>query len=301
MRLLPDTMRVQSCPTAWYAIDTHMDFDKHVRIGRMFDLTFVAQKQYVIPLAACGVAQAHWLPLAFAPELAPSGESAREIDIAYVGSENASMHPVRKALLASLRGHFASTRFGSATPEEMGHIYASAKLVFNRAVKNDINMRFFEAMGAGAVLLTDRIIENGVEDLFEEGRHYVTYRDETELLQIARDLLADPYRLREIGDAARDLILANHTYQHRADQMVAKLQGAAKLGRPAASDLFAATLSLGLTADALRMGAIAMGNVGGGRFQRSLGVASGVWIRIAAWFVARIDRTWRVLRGSRHG
>jgi hypothetical protein len=300
MRLLPDTRNIRSCPTAWYAIDTHMDFDKHVRIARLFDASFVAQKQYVSALADAGARRAQWLPLAFATELAPASAPARDVDIAYVGSENAGMHPQRSALLAVLRRTFDSTRFGRATPEEMGRIYASAKLVFNRSINNDVNMRFFEAMGAGAVLLTDRIVDNGVEDLFEEERHYLVYRDEADLLGLARKLLADPARLRAIGDAAQACVLADHTYQHRADQIVAQVRAAEKAPTPTAVDVFGACLSLGLTAEALRVAADALALTGGGRFQRALGKGAGHWVRLASAAVAGADRLRRAVRSGRH-
>ena len=300
MRLLPDTSKVKSCPTAWYAIDTHMDFDKHVRIGRIFDMSFVAQKQYLPALAEAGVRQAQWLPLAFATELAPLEPTDKDTDIAYVGSENAAMHPERSALLNVLRAEFESTRFGRASPAEMGRIYEGAKLVFNRSVKNDVNMRFFEAMGAGAVLLTDRIVDNGVEDLFDEGRHYLSYRDADDLLRIVRELLADPVRLQLMGEAARSHVIAAHTYQHRADELVSKLHASSKRPCPSPSDVFAACVSLGLTADALRVAATAVTSVGGGRFQRALGASAATCLRVLAAFVAGADHLRRAASGHRH-
>jgi glycosyltransferase involved in cell wall biosynthesis len=300
MRLLPDTSKVKSCPTAWYAIDTHMDFDKHVHIGRIFDMSFVAQKQYLPALTEAGVRHAQWMPLAFAPELAPVEPMEKNIDIAYVGSENADMHPHRSALLNALRAVFASTHFGRATPLDMGRIYASAKLVFNRSINNDVNMRFFEAMGAGAVLLSDRIVDNGVEDLFEEGYHYLTYCDEHDLVRLVRELLVNPIRMQQIGDAARSRVMSAHTYQHRADELVSKLQTAAKRTCPSPSDVFAACVSLGLTADALRLAGTAVATVGGGRFQRILGASSAMCLRILAAIVAGADHLRRAASSRRH-
>lgn len=300
MRLLPDTSKVKSCPTAWYAIDTHMDFDKHVRIGRIFDMSFVAQKQYLSALAEAGVRHAQWLPLAFATALAPLEPLAKDTDIAYVGSENAEMHPKRTALLNVLRAEFSATRFGRASPAEMGRIYAGAKLVFNRSINNDVNMRFFEAMGAGAVLLTDRIVDNGVEDLFEEGYHYLTYCDEHDLVRLVRELLVDPIRMQQIGDAARSRVMSAHTYQHRADELVSKLQAVAKRTCPSHSDVFAACLSLGLTADALRVAGTAFSAVRGGRFQRSLGASAALCLRVFAAFVAGVEHLSRAASSRRH-
>ena len=142
MDLLPIGLEKVGCRTAWYGIDTHMDYAKHLHIGRLFDVSFVAQKEYVERLRADGLRQVHWLPLGFAPELMPSPMPARTTDMAYVGSDLVTANPQRHALLASLRREFPSTRFGPATPQEMGWIYASAKLVFNKSVRNDVNMRF---------------------------------------------------------------------------------------------------------------------------------------------------------------
>lgn len=299
MRLLPDTTGVPSCPTLWYAIDTHMDFEKHVRIGRLFDLTLVAQRQYVVPLTARGLTQVQWLPLAFAPELLPSTPPERDIDIAYVGSEDSAVHPQRSALLNGLRGRFPSHRFGRATPEEMGRIYAATRVVFNRSVNNDLNMRFFEAMGAGAVLVTDRVVDNGVETLFEEGRHYLCYESEDDLLHKVSDVLQDTGRQRAIGTAAQSLVLSRHTYTHRAVDLTTHLAQARIVAKPSPGDVFAACLALGLTADGLRAAASATAQVGGGRFQSLLGRSAALWIRLAATLVAVIDGLRRGLRPSR--
>ena len=146
-------------------------------------------RSYVERLRADGLHQVYWLPLGFAPELLPSPMPERTIDIAYVGSDRVAANPVRHALLGALRREFSSTRFGTAAPKEMGRIYASARLVFNKSVNNDVNMRFFEAAGAGAVLVTDPIVNNGLEELFEEGVHYLSYRDEASLIRAVRSLL----------------------------------------------------------------------------------------------------------------
>lgn len=299
MRLLPDITTCPDLMTGWYAIDTHMDFAKHVRIGRLFDQTFVAQHEYVERLVAYGVRQVEWLPLAFAPDILPPDVPVRDTDIAYVGSDNSRLHPERSAMLAALAAAFPAHRFGRATPSEMGEIYSKAKIVFNRAVNNDVNMRVFEAMGAGAVLVTDRVVDNGMEALFDEGIHYLTYKDQEDLFSVVKSILADPTRLRAIGEAARAQIMERHTYQQRVNQMLAKLHDAAKIKNPQTSDLFAACLALGLGADALKSAARAVEGIGGGRFQQVLGTIAGSWIRFAAGFVAIAERLWSTLDKAR--
>jgi hypothetical protein len=271
MQLLPVGLDRVTCLTAWYGIDTHMDYAKHLCIGRLFDVSFIAQKEYVERLRQDGLRQVHWLPLGFAPELMPSPMPERQIDIAYVGSGDARMNPLRHTLMSVLRREFSSTHFGPATPQEMGRLYASARLVFNRSVKNDVNMRFFEAAGAGAVLVTDPIVDNGVEELFEEGEHYVVYRDEASLLRVIRDLLADTARCSKMGESARRRVLERHTYRHRARSILKVLEQSEKGATPRAEDVLTACLSLDLLSGALHAMARATRSRDGGLYLRSVG------------------------------
>lgn len=271
MRLFPTGLERLSCLAAWYGIDTHMDYAKHLRIGRLFDVTFIAQKEFVERLRTDGLRQVYWLPLGFAPDLMPSSMPARTIDVAYVGSNNVDANPQRHLLLAALQREFPNTRFGPATPQEMGSIYASARIVFNRSVNNDVNMRFFEAAGAGAVLVTDPVVNNGVETLFDEGKHYVVYHDEASLLKVVRDLLADPTRRAAIGEAAREHVSGCHTYSHRAASLLKAAEQSIKLPAPRQEDYFAACLSLNLLSGALRAVGRAMVFSSGGAYRKVMG------------------------------
>jgi glycosyltransferase involved in cell wall biosynthesis len=283
MQILPVGLERVTCPTAWYGIDTHMDYPKHVRIGRLFDVSFIAQKEYVERLRIDGLHQVYWLPFGFAPDLVPSPMPERTMNIAYVGSDRVTANPARHALLAILRREFSATKFGPATPVEMGRIYAGARLVFNKSVRNDVNMRFFEAAGAGAVLITDPIVGNGLEELFEEGKHYVSYHDEALLLQVVRDLLADPKRCALIGESARKHVLEHHTYRHRAQSILNSLGRSKKLSSPRPEDYFAACLSLNLLSGALRMAARAIALPTGSAYRRYVGsVLSGVLLGLSA-------------------
>lgn len=271
MRLFPVGLERMSCLTAWYGIDTHMDYTKHLRIGRLFDVTFVAQKEFVERLRKDGLRQVHWMPLAFAPELHPGLEQERCYDVAYVGSNSAALHPVRHAMLAAIREEFSDVFMDMASPQDMGRIYAQAKLVFNRSVNNDVNMRYFEAMGAGAVLLTDPARDNGVDELFSVGEHYLEYYDEQTLLSLIRSLFQNSERCRRIGEAARVHVLENHTYRHRAQYLLGVVRHSSKLAPPRPEDYFSALLALNLLDAALGAVGQALALTSGGMYGKVLG------------------------------
>ena len=252
MRIFPVGLEKLSCLTAWYGIDTHMDYAKHLRIGRLFDITFIAQKEYVDKLRIDGLKQVFWLPLAFAPELHSGQELDRCYEVAYVGSNNARMHPTRHALLSAIRQTIPNVFQGMASPEKMGKIYAQAKMVFNKSVNNDVNMRYFEAMGAGAVLLTDHAKNNGVEELFISGKHFFEYDDEKTLIALIKELSSDPERCRRIGEAARRHVLDNHTYAHRMSRLLEQAGACVKQERPSPDAYFAVFMALRMPADSLK-------------------------------------------------
>ncbi len=73
-------------PSAFWAIDTHVNFDSCLRKARGFDLVFVAQRGGADRLRRAGIASASWLPLACDPEVHRKHEIAKQHDVAFVGN-----------------------------------------------------------------------------------------------------------------------------------------------------------------------------------------------------------------------
>jgi hypothetical protein len=207
-----------------------------------------------------------------------------------VGSTNVNANQPRHLLLAALRRVFSSNYFGLASPQEMGRLYASARLVFNRSVNNDVNMRFFEAAGAGAVLVTDPVTNNGLEALFDEGVHYVVYRDEACLLEVVHALLADPARCEAIGQAARQRVLECHTYLHRAESLLDSARQSVKLAVPRREDYFSALLALDMLDAALGTVGLALTATTGGVYRKVMGAALAVVLLGLAGALKLIER-----------
>lgn len=80
--------------------------------------------------------------------------------------------------------------------------------------------RVFEAAGAGACILTDAW--EGIELFLEPGREILVAQDGDEVVDCLQNLTLE--KAHEIGRAARQRILAEHTYNHRAIQLEALLQ-----------------------------------------------------------------------------
>jgi spore maturation protein CgeB len=80
--------------------------------------------------------------------------------------------------------------------------------------------RVFEAAGAAACLITDAW--EGIEEFLEPGVEVLVAHNGHDVAQHVASL--DEETARRIGHAARERILARHTYAHRAEQ-VEKLLG----------------------------------------------------------------------------
>jgi len=111
----------------------------------------------------------------------------------------------------------------------LGHVYTRDHNVFNSSPRAVLNVnresmarwgfspatRIFEAAGAAACLLCDRW--RGLEQFLEPGTEVLPVSDGREVAEVLAALTAR--RAREVGEAARRRVLAEHTYRHRVAQL----------------------------------------------------------------------------------
>jgi 2-polyprenyl-3-methyl-5-hydroxy-6-metoxy-1,4-benzoquinol methylase/GT2 family glycosyltransferase len=238
-------------PCAWWAIDTHMDFAWCLEKARGFDFVFAAQRDGAALLRREGIASARWLPLACdaqihgriaeseervgngndgeppSPQASPGGRGRKEYDICFVGN---LMPGARSDLVRLIEQHFKSVYVGQAYFEEMARIYSASRIIFNRSVKNDINMRVFEALASGSLLMTNDLAENGQAELFRDGVHLATYHEGHDLLDKLRYYLRRDKVRERIAAAGRQEVLAKHTYRHRLEEILRVARG--RVGAP---------------------------------------------------------------------
>jgi spore maturation protein CgeB len=78
--------------------------------------------------------------------------------------------------------------------------------------------RIFEMASAGACIVSNPY--NGIERWFEPGKELLVIHDTDEAVATYRELLADPAQAEAIGRAARERVLHEHTYAHRARRLL---------------------------------------------------------------------------------
>jgi len=100
---------------------------------------------------------------------------------------------------------------------EMADHLERSRIVFNNAIKNDLNMRVFEAMCSGSLLLTDDA--DGLTDFFKDRRHLVVY-DEGNAVDLAVYYLRNEGEREAIAEAGRLEVLERHTYERRVETLI---------------------------------------------------------------------------------
>ena len=213
-------------PLAFLSVDTHHHVGLHRHLSHVFDLMVVAQKDYLSQFREVE-AEAVWMPLWATRAIEPSTE--KTFGAAFVGNMNAQLNPGRVKFFEELRAKVPV----HCETGEFWRIFPKAEIVINQTVKGDFNFRVCEAMMSGSMLLTERS-GNGLTDLFEDGRHLVTYTkgDVDEAAKHIEYYTSHPDEARRIGAAGRAEVLAKHTEAHRADTMLTLLQGLKKKDSP---------------------------------------------------------------------
>jgi GT2 family glycosyltransferase/tetratricopeptide (TPR) repeat protein len=216
-------------PSAYWAIDTHLDFERELGRARVVDFVFAAQRDGAQRLRQEGVTTATWLPLACDPEIHGRQEVPERYDICFVG--NLFPGP-RDELLRLIQERFPNSFVGRRFFTEMARTYSESRIVFNRSLANDINMRVFEALASGSLVMTNELRENGQDELFRDGIHLATYRDAAELLDKILFYLGNPELRQRVAETGRQAVLAEHAYLNRMQAIVAALDE--RLAKPAA-------------------------------------------------------------------
>lgn len=146
----------------------------------------------------------------------------RRYDIAMVGAKLRGGGPYgrRQQLVAKLEEALPTESLGfreQVSAREMAMLYGDSRIVVNEGGTRHypITMRVLEAVGSGAVLLSDRL--PGMEMLLDEGSQYELLTEEV-VADVAR-VLSDADHLQATADSALVRAMGLHTYDHRVDEL----------------------------------------------------------------------------------
>lgn len=212
----PLNLEALRCPKVCYLIDSHLQLSAHLEWAKQFDMVFIAQREYLDEFRTLGV-KAYWLPLGCDPEVHCNSDLPKLYPVGFVGGVQSGSR--REALLTQLATQIP-IHYERCFWDDMARLFSQSQIVFNEAIRNDLNMRVFEVMSTGTLLMTDMAKNSGQDELFRDGEDYVVYRD-SNICDVARFYLDNEELREQIAARGRRLVHNAHTYAHRMDDLLA--------------------------------------------------------------------------------
>ncbi len=204
-------------PNAYWTSDTHLGYEYRLNKAKEFDHVFCAQKQAMEDFKKAGIKNVYWLPHSVSPDVYYPQESAKKYDVCFVGHCN-SINRAQK--LDRVFKEFPNFWYGQKLFENAAEIFCQSKIVFNNAIKDDVNMRVFETLATKSLLITEAVPT--LDELFKDGVHLVTYKTDDEMVEKIRYYLDHEDEARVIAENGYKEVISKHTFKHRAEFILEK-------------------------------------------------------------------------------
>lgn len=210
-------------PSAYWALDIHHphSFKVVTQIHRNYDFLFGCHRTEVEELKLLGI-DIEWLSVACDPAIHVKKQKEIFYDIAFVGGDDGIP---RKYILQELRERYPDSFIGQAPFHEMSDLYSSARRGFNYSIRSDVNMRFFETMACGTMLLTNALPREdlGLLNLIPE-IDFIEYKNFDEVFSLVEYYLNHDQKRREIAESGYRKVIKDHTYSHRMRGVLEKVK-----------------------------------------------------------------------------
>lgn len=224
-RGLPHGLNAVSIPTCCLDIDTFGWTQLRLRWAMLFDYVFTWHPSYVPHFQNAGHPKVFAIPHAVDADLFRGFEieAERTYDVGFVGNRRLPQYQRRDRVISELAKRFRTNDLRRKYSEnEMAEVYGRSRIVVNvsRAeFPQDANMRCYEAMAAGTLLMTGMPTEL-TEWGFREGEHFVGWRSEGEIPDLVDRFLHRKESRLEIARAGQKRTLKEFTYERCIETMI---------------------------------------------------------------------------------
>jgi hypothetical protein len=225
--LLPEGLIHSKIPTVCFQVDTYAFTERRIRWSSLFDHVAVFHAGYETLFRNHGHPGAFLLPHAVHREFFEAQDLPREFEVGWVGQTDGALYRRRAEWIPKLASAFRMSDWKrSYSLQEVAEVYRRSRVVVNLGrddFPQDANMRVFEVLASGALLVTSLPTE--LSDIgFEEGVHFIGYQNPGEIIPVVRRFLRDEPARASIAKAARAKVLQEHTYDRRAEQLIERLE-----------------------------------------------------------------------------
>ena len=206
---------LQASPLIYWAIDTHVDMASCLAKSKHADIIFAAQKDGAEELARLSGKEVTWLPLACDPMIHYEPRRfEKKHDICFIGTVGLEDQFTERLdflemMFKQYRFYYGNRYFMDATKK-----YAESKVILNLAIKDDINMRVFEAMASGSLLITNHV--SYLQDLFP---CLPTFQDTDGAMELVDYYLQHDDEREKLARELQQEVL-QHTYYKRVEKIM---------------------------------------------------------------------------------
>jgi len=225
--LLPAGLETSKIPTVCFQSDVYLYTERQIRWAKLFDHAVVFHPGFELVYEKSGHHGAFVLPWAADRETFANQKFKREFQVGWVGQIGPPTYAARARVLPELAKRFRMNQWDkSYALEEVPGVYLRSKIVVNIGrddFPQDANMRVFDAMAAGALLLTS--LPSELTQLgFEPGKDFVAYQSENQIPELVQFYLSNQWQLAEIAGSGQAKVLSEHTYDARVRSLLAHLR-----------------------------------------------------------------------------
>ena len=208
-----DIIKIPGVPSVYYEIDNHVIMGNDHHWYEQVDMVLLAQKYFKDYYYRY---KTEYLPLACWPDVHKRYKEEKQIyDIGFLGNDT---YPHRRQLLETLKQNFKVLWDTSKPGELYSRKLNQCKMLFNCHMNHDVNMRFFEAISSGRLLLTDYLIEQ--DEFAESGKHYSAFYGADDLVQKVKYYLKHTKKREYIAYKGMKHVQKYSSYQNRLEQLL---------------------------------------------------------------------------------
>lgn len=227
-RNLPRNVGLFRGPKVLLVADTHhlaspiSTMVRYAASERYDRLVFLYDRHHASIFHAAGFRNLFWFPGltfphddAFVRQSRAQDDQHRVPQVAFVGQAG-RLHPRRARFLAALQAAGLPLAQQALGQRDALPFYGASLFGFNSSLNGDLNLRVFEILASGALLLTDRLAPAaGLSSFLQDGRDCLMYDDESELVEKVTACLKAPARAAQIAATGADWFLRSFGEEQR--------------------------------------------------------------------------------------
>lgn len=235
-------LRRRDVPTANWWLNDPFEFERALKILPSYDFAFTNARHSLEAYRALGLSKVRFLPTACEPSVhRPLRGGAPICELSFAGDWSAMREQLVGALLRAgldlrvfgpwkrklAKGSPVRARLehGFFSPQRMAEIFAACNATLNihtwrGRFDHGLNPRVFEAAACGVPQLVDH--KKDLDEIFDPVQRagMLIYRDDDELLRLARKATEEAAELRSRALEASVSFRRDHTYQARVAELL---------------------------------------------------------------------------------